>query len=472
LKQSESSIAKRQEVGRGLRLAINQNGDRQDIDVWGEQLVQDINKLTVIASESYASFVTDLQRGIAADLYDRPTVASVEYFTGKTIRVDGEVHQISVREATVAYHYLVKNDYVDDEGKITDIYRMANTNGSLAALPESIAPLAQGIHALVQHIYDPSALSDMIEPAKKAPVNNRFVDANWEAFLQLWERINKRYAYLVDFDSDELINQAVSSINANLSVTEVSYTRTTGEGFVQFSVSSEKTTSLPRSTAISVKYDIAQKISDAVNLSRKTVIAILQKLRPDRMMMFAANPEEFISKVSKIINECKAAIVVQAITYVRSGEPDYTREIFNMSRSSEEYQRAFKARKAIQQYIFTDGTSGEDSIERRFARALDIGEEVVVYAKLPKGPKGFFIPTPVGNYSPDWAISFKQGSVRYIYFIAETKGSMDRTQFRPIENAKIDCAMRLFNQFSSAGVRYHFVDSYRTLIADVMQRDL
>jgi len=472
LKQSDSSIAKRQEVGRGLRLSVSQSGERQDSDIWGEQLVQDINMLTVIASESYATFVDDLQKGIAADLYDRPTTASVEFFTGKTVCIDDRVHQISEREARVAYNYLVRNDYLDDEGKVTDAYRTDSKNNSLAPLPESIAPIADGVHTLVRSIYDPSVLKDMVASAKKTAVSNRIVDANWTAFLDLWERINKRYAYLVDFDSEKLIEQAAAAINANLSVTEVSYTRTTGEGFVDFTVTSQKTVSLDRSTAISVKYDLAQKISDGVNLSRRTVVAILQRLKPDKMMMFAANPEEFSSKVIKEINDRKAAIVVQAITYVPSGEEDYTREIFNVSKSSEEYQRAYEATKGIQQYIFVDGAAGAESIEGKFARDLDVSEDVIAYAKLPKGPRGFFIPTPLGNYSPDWAISFRKGSVQYIYFIAETKGSMDRTQFRPVENAKIDCAMRLFNEISTTGVKYHFVDSYRTLIDDVMRREL
>jgi len=209
-----------------------------------------------------------------------------------------------------------------------------------------------------------------------------------------------------------------------------------------------------------------------VNLSRRTVIAILQKLSVDKIKMLTSNPEEFISKVVKEINDCKAAIVVQAITYMPSAEPEFTREIFNMSKNSEEYQRAHEATKAIQEYVFTDGSAGTESIESKFAKDLDINEEVIVYAKLPKGPKGFYIPTPVGNYSPDWAISFVKGSVKYIYFIAETKGTMDETQFRPVEKAKIDCAKKLFNEISTTGVKYHYVDNYRTLIDDVMKRDL
>ena len=134
-----------------------------------------------------------------------------------------------------------------------------------------------------------------------------------------------------------------------------------------------------------------------------------------------------------------------------------------MSRASDEYAKAFKAKHAIQDYIFTDGTA-TDSIERRFAEDLDSADEVVVYAKLPRGPRGFYIPTPVGKYSPDWAISFKKGAVKHIFFIAETKGTMDSLQLRPIEQAKITCAKKLFNELSTSEVKYHDVDTYQNLL--------
>ena len=183
--------------------------------------------------------------------------------------------------------------------------------------------------------------------------------------------------------------------------------------------------------------------------------------------MFSLNPEQIIQKVVEEINKQKAAVVVEHISYQPSAEQPYTQEIFNMSRSSQEYAKAFSAKRAIQDYVFTDGTSGK-SIERQFAESLDTADEVVVYAKLPRGPKGFYIPTPVGNYSPDWAIAFKRGLVKHIFFIAETKGTMDSLNLRPIEQAKISCAKKLFNEMSTAGVKYHDVDSYQSLL-NVMQ---
>jgi type III restriction enzyme len=183
----------------------------------------------------------------------------------------------------------------------------------------------------------------------------------------------------------------------------------------------------------------------------------------DKLYMFRLNPEEFIQRVIGEINRQKAAVVVEHISYQPSAEQPYSQDIFSMSKSSQEYAYAFQAKKAIQDYVFTDGSSA-DSIERKFAEDVDAADEVVVYVKLPRGPKGFYIPTPVGNYSPDWAIAFKRGSVKHIFFIAETKGTMDSLNLRPIEQAKIFCAKKLFNEISTAGVKYHDVDSYQSLL--------
>lgn len=183
----------------------------------------------------------------------------------------------------------------------------------------------------------------------------------------------------------------------------------------------------------------------------------------ENLWLFRENPEEFIAKVCGIINRQKASVVVEHITYAPSAKDPYSQDIFDMSRASDEYAKAFRAKRSIQDYAFTDG-SATDSIERRFAGDLDVADEVVVYANLPRGPRGFYIPTPVGNYSPDWAISFKKGAVKHIFFIAETKGTMDSLELRPIEQAKISCAKKLFNEISTTGVKYHDADSYESLL--------
>jgi len=470
LKHSDNTTAKRQEVGRGLRLCVNINGERQDSDACGESYVHGVNVLTVVASESYAGFVADLQSEIKSDLYERPTKASVEYFTGKIIQVGESTHTITEAEATAVYNYLVRNDYVDDNGVVTDTYRAAVEAGSLATLKPELAPLAENIHKLVQAIFDPSILKEIAGNGHETKVKDNPLNENWKDFKELWERINKKYAYTVEFDSAELIEKSIAAINSELRVARLSYTLTKGEQIgTDFNVEHTETKKLDRAQGSFAEYDLIGKIAEGTTLTRRTVTAILSGILREKLWLFRENPEEFITKVAGIINRQKASVVVEHITYTPSAEVSYSQDIFNMSRSSDEYAKAFKAKHAIQDYVFTDGTAAE-SIERKFAQDLDAADEVIVYAKLPRGPRGFYIPTPVGNYSPDWAISFKKGSVKHIFFIAETKGSMQSTKFGQmsrtdeIEKAKISCAKKLFNEISTSGVKYHDVDSYQTLL--------
>lgn len=467
LKHSDNATAKRQEVGRGLRLCVNSSGERQDVDVCGETLVHGVNLLTVVASESYAGFVADLQSEIKSDLYDRPTKASIEYFSGRTVKIGEDTHTFTVAEATATYNYLVRNEYVNDNGEVTDIYRSAAESDSFAPMKPELAPLAESVHKLVQAIFDPSILKDIAVNGHETKVKDNPLNENWKDFKELWERINKRYAYTVEFNSTDLITKSIAAINTDLRVAKLSYTLTKGgqEG-ADFNVEKTETKKLDRTQGGFADYDIVGKIADGTTLTRRSVTAILTGIEKDKLWLFRANPEEFISKVVGIVNKQKASVVVEHITYVPSAEEPYTQDIFNMSRASDEYAKAFKAKHAIQDYVFTDGTA--DSIERRFAEDLDAADEVIVYAKLPRGPRGFYIPTPVGNYSPDWAISFKKGAVKHIFFIAETKGTMDTLELRPIEQAKISCAKKLFNEISTTGVKYHDVNSYSKLL-EVME---
>jgi type III restriction enzyme len=470
LKHSENATAKRQEVGRGLRLCVNNTGERQDVDVYGDTLVHNVNKLTVIASDSYKDFVSDLQSEIKKDLYERPTKATVEYFAGKNIMVGEDVHALTDTEATAIYNYLVRNDYVDDIGNVTDAYRAAAESDSFAQMKPELAPYEETVHKLVQGIFDPSVLDDMIEDGHDTKVKDNPLNENFakQEFQELWSKINQRYAYTVEFDSPELITKSVAALNANLRVTKLSYTLTEGiQTGTEFDVERTQTRTLDHAEGSSVPYDLIGKIAEAATLTRQSTAKIFQGLKPEKRGLFSLNPEEFIQRVAEEIDKQKANIIIEHISYQPSAEEPYTQDIFNMSKSSQEYTKAFQAKKAIQDYVFTDGTAA-DSIERKFAASVDTADEVAVYAKLPRGPKGFHIPTPVGNYSPDWAIAFKRGTVKHIFFIAETKGTMDSLNLRPIEQAKISCARKLFNEISTTGVKYHDVDSYQSLL-DIMQ---
>ena len=471
LKHSDSQTAKRQEVGRGLRLCVNQSGNRMDAESCGET-VHDINMLTVIASESYKNFVSDLQSDIKTVLYDRPTVATSEYFKGKFIDVNGTPTIIDNKQADAIEFYLIANAYVDMDRKITDKYRTDVEMGTVAPLPADLLPMTDGVQKLIQAVYDDSVLDKMISNAhdtkiKENPLNDNFYKKEFQA---LWKQINHKYAYTVEFDSKELIDKAVIHIDEKLFVSELQYTTTVGrqkEEMNEYEVDrgdsfggeKTKTKVLKHSETSQVKYDLIGKIAEGCTLTRKTVVAILKGIRYDKVMMFKNNPEEFISKIIRLINEQKATMIVEHISYDEIGG-EYDSAIFTAEKTSQDFDKAFKANKAIQDYVFTDG-SAEKSIERRFAEDLDAASEVCVYAKL---PKGFHIPTPVGNYSPDWAIAFYDGTVKHIFFVAETIGTMESLNLRPIEQAKIYCAKKLFNKISTNKVRYHDVDSYQSLL--------
>ena len=471
LKHSDSQTAKRQEVGRGLRLCVNQQGNRMDAQACGDS-VHDINVLTVIASESYKTFVSDLQSDIKTTLHERPLSATIEYFTGKFVQVDGVQTMIDAAAARKIYRYLAVNGYTDDNDKVTDSYRNDLAAGTLAPLPLDLAHMSEGIHQLIQAIFDESVLKDMISDGhdtkvKDNPLNDNFYKREFQA---LWNEINRKYAYTVSFDSEELIQKAIAHVDDKLMISQLQYTTSVGQQKAQmdrhevdrgdsFKTAKTRTQTLRHAHSSSVKYDLVGKIAEGTVLTRRTVARILSGLRADKLLMFKYNPEEFIAKVIKLINEQKATMIVDHISYDQiSGS--YKNDIFTAEKSSQSFDKAFHATKAIQDYVFTDGTA-EQSIERKFAQDLDAADEVCVYAKL---PKDFHIPTPMGNYSPDWAIAFHDGTVKHIFFIAETKGSMDSLNLRRIEQAKIDCAKRLFNVISTSSVRYHEVDSYQNLL--------
>ena len=473
LKHSDSNTAKRQEVGRGLRLCVNQAGDRMDAESCGDT-VHDINKLTVIASDSYKSFVDDLQKDIKTVLYERPTKATIEYFDGKNVYSGEQQVKISNAQARAIYQYLVKNDYVDEDDRVTDKYRNDLAKKSLAPLPESVRAFSDSVHQLVQGIFDERVLDRMIEDGKKPKILDNPLNENFKKkeFQALWDRLNRKYAYTVRFDSAELIEKAVASINDKLSVTQLQYTTTVGSQKEDinaeeigkgesFDVAKTKTQTLRRAQTSQVKYDLIGQIAGGTKLTRRTVAEILKTIHPDKFYMFRNNPEEFISKVIRLINDEKTTMIVDHITY-NLIDGHFESSIFTAEKSSQPADQAFKARKAIQDYVFTDGYAKDgQSTERRFAEALDAADEVVVYAKL---PKGFHIPTPVGNYSPDWAIAFREGTVKHIYFIAETKGSLDSMQLKGIESAKIECAKSLFNKLSTSELRYGVASSYDSLL--------
>ena len=461
LKHSDNTISRRQEVGRGLRLSVNQHGDRMDEPA----TVHHVNVLTVVASESYKDFVTALQRDMSEGLSERPRVADESYFTGKVLKTSAGDVEVTPQLAKQIYKYLLKNDYTDDKDRIADAYHEAKKEGTLAALPPDLVAHAEAVFALIDTVFSDTKLPlpEDDRKAKTNPLNGNFEKAEFKA---LWSRINRKAAYTVEFETPELVAKCVKTLEAELKVSPMQYTVVAGEqaetatydGIRQgesFKVT-ESTTDYHRASAHSaVKYDLIGRLAEETQLTRATVASILQGINKAVFSQYRTNPEDFMRKAARLMNEQKATVIVEHIAYDPTGET-HTMEIFTQDKPKEDFSKAVKANHHIYDYVFTDSKN-----ERDFVRELDASTEVVVYAKL---PRGFFIPTPVGNYNPDWAIAFQEGKVKHVYFVAETKGSMSSMDLRKIEESKIECARKFFAKITSDQVKYDVVDGYGKLM--------
>lgn len=460
LRHSNSATAKRQEVGRGLRICVDRNGVRQDKELLGEE-VHNVNVLTVIANESYSDFTTALQRETHEALRERASKATSDYFEGKTIILDGQPHVINDREASRIMVYLEDNAYIDNEGNITPKYHADLAAEALAPYGSHLAPMAEGITKLINSIFDPTQLEGMTENGAKTRLPEPKLNANFyrEEFQALWKAINHQYVYTVSYNSDELIEKSVLHLNTDeLQVRSLRYIKIEGqqdaENVTEFGNTKSTSQQLTDVSTSSVKYDLVGQIAKGANLTRRTTAKILQGLCPSKLALFRNNPEEFIRKVIQIIREQKATMIVDHIHYHLT-DGSYNSDIFTAA-SKAEFDKAYQATKHVTDYVVSDSIG-----ERNFAHDLDEANEVVVYAKL---PRSFQIPTPVGSYAPDWAIAMQKGEVKHIFFIAETKGSLQSMQLNAIENAKIDCCTKLFNEMSTASVRYHKVTCYQDLL--------
>ena len=473
LKQSSSEVRKRQEVGRGLRLCVDKDGERMDSTVLGND-VHDINVLTVIASESYDSFAKGLQSELAEAVANRPRIVNAELFIGKTI-VDeqGDEQVIDSQLAHKIWFTLVKRDYIDDEGILTDTYFADKKNNALR-----FADAVEGCYASVADILD-SVYSDRAVKIDDARSNNVELKLDEDKlampqFKALWNRINQKSAYVVDFDTDELIEKSIASLNANLRVASVFFKIETGsmekidskEALASGSAFVKEEAGHYNAKAAStvnsgVKYDLVGKLVEETGLTRKAVVDILVGIDEAVFDQYKNNPETFIIKAANLINDEKATVIIQHITYNVLDE-QYDTDLFtDATMKGKLGVNAMRAKHHLYDHIVYDSTN-----ERDFATELDTQKDVAVYVKL---PNSFYISTPVGKYNPDWAIAFYEGTVKHIYFVAETKGSMSSLQLREVEKAKIHCAKEHFKAISGDNVVYDVVDSYSALYNKVMK---
>ncbi len=466
LKHSDNTLSRRQEVGRGLRLCVNNHGERMDHPA----IVHDVNVLTVVASERYKDFVDVLQKEIAETLTARPRKADEAYFTGKVISTETGSLEITPVMAKKIYKYLLKNDYTDDDDCIADAWHVAKDSGELADLPDELTPYSERIIDLIDSVFDDSKLSRIIGDGRKPKTNPLNDNFDKKEFQALWSRINRKAVYRVDFESGELIDKAVRALNNQLCVTRLQYTITggeqrsdvtdeqlsAGESFRVTSTSAEQGGTVHSD----VTYDLIGKVAGNTHLTRKTVARILSGIKHTVFEQFQMNPERFIAEASRLISEQKATTIIEQLCYDRV-EDRYETDIFTVAQTGQDFSRAVGN---LNHHVY-DYAIADSNVERDFVKELDVSAEVVVYAKL---PRGFLIPTPVGDYNPDWAISFKQGRVKHIYFVAETKGSMSSMELREIEKTKINCARKFFDeinrQIQAERVQYDVVTDYARLL--------
>ena len=473
LKQSSSEVRKRQEVGRGLRLCVNQDGERMDANVLGND-VHNINVLTVIASESYNSFARGLQSEMAEAVADRPRAVTVDLFKGKVLRdTSGNEQVVDDALAQAICYDLIINGYVDRKGALTDKFFGDKANNQVK-IAEEAADCADSVLEILDSVYNDGAMKP-----ENARSNNVELQVNPDKlampeFKALWSRINSKSVYVVDFDTQELIQKAIQSLDKDLRVSKIYFRVESGsmeevkskESLLEGSSFSKKKSEMysqdkqVRANS-AVKYDLVGKLVEETSLTRKAVIAILTGIQPVVFNQFRENPEEFIIKASSLINDQKAAAIIQHITY-HVLDDRYDTDVFTEPTLKGRLgTNAMKADKHLYDHVLYDSTN-----ERDFAKDLDVDSHVAVYVKL---PDGFYISTPVGRYNPDWAIAFYEGTMKHIYFVAETKGSMRSMQLRDIEKAKIHCAREHFRAISTGDVVYDVIDSYQALLDKVMR---
>ena len=457
-----SEIRRRQEVGRGMRLCVNQDGVRLDYQMLGDE-VHKTNILTIIASESYETFAKGLQNEIASTLKDRPQKVDIDFFLSKVIvNEKGEKYRITSQDALSIYKLLYKSDIITAEDKLTT-YGKEIVEKETIPLPENLETYRSSVVNLLKSVFTENTFKPENERATLTIRPNE--NFKKKEFQDLWKKINLKTIYEVKFDTPKLIEESVNLINNDLHIADMVYEVKTGEQKTEgtkqdldsgthITQSSTERFKLKSNPYHNTLYDVVGEIENQTNLTRKTIVAILKRIQSQKFYLVSKNPEEFIAKISKIINEAKAKLIINNIVYHKIEEEYDAVTVFTNDNTV--LRDAINLKKHIYDHLTSDS-----NIETEFAKALEQSVEVVVYAKL---PKSFYITTPVGRYSPDWAIVFDKEKVRYIYFVAETKGSDSSMDLRGTENLKIHCAKVHFEEIAGADVKYDVITNYDKLM--------
>ncbi len=470
LRTSSGDIKKRQEIGRGLRLSVNKDGERMDAEVLGTHSVHDVNVLTVIANESYEEFAKALQDEFYEVIRNRPKAVAPSLFEGQ-VWLDNAGNELEVdsSKAALIFAALQMSGLIRD-GQLTEEYhdlahelRVKKVSEVLGNIDESLAPYTESVLRLVESVYNPMINPIVSDARNKATLNLDHEKFASREFKDLWEKINTKTYYTVTFDENTFVTACINSINRNLRVSQTLVTIT--EGYLDSTKQDNpemkkligRQVTLEEVAAKNVTFDLIGEISEPTKLTRKTIATILQKIEPAIFKLFSVNPEEFIRTAVTLINEQKASTIIEHISYDTLGETWNAEEIFVDATIGGEYGRNVADAK---KHLF-DKLRYDSSVEKQFGEDLDTADIVEMYIKL---PSGFYIHTPMGKYNPDWAIAFREGSVKHIYFVAETKGDTSDLQLREVERAKIECARRHFSKISDGTVKYSAVSSYAELM--------
>ncbi|MBQ3727428.1 MAG: DEAD/DEAH box helicase family protein [Selenomonadaceae bacterium] len=442
LKQSSSDVRRRQEVGRGMRLCVNRDGERMDEDKLGGE-IHAVNVLTVVANESYGTFAAGLQSEIA-EAINLPTKVTPNFFVGRKI-CGREVDEDFSRKI---YNQLIKKDYVDDDGRLTEKFFTETERGEISFGEQFDSER----ESLIQILADVGKVKYEIEDANKINVEAKLDEGKLygENFQGLWKKIRRRGFYSVEFDSGRLIAAAGAALKKNLSAAENFFVVESGSlndaaTFDREHSRVEKFSGAPQTLTA----DLIGKLAEATELTRRDIAEVLKNFAPKKI-----DAENFVANAAKIIKEVKGAQLVDGITYTPLDEAHSIKIFFGTTKGRLNVN-AVKTAKNLYDHLISDS-----KVEKDFAAELEVADEVSVYVKL---PNGFKIPTPLGNYNPDWAVVIRDK----IYFIVETKGGDDPNQLREVERGKIFCARKFFDATTDGSVKYRVKKNYADLRSEL-----
>ena len=429
LNETASTIKKRQEIGRGLRLAVNQNGER----VHGF----DINTLTVMANESYEDFVSQLQREIEEDEGIHFGMVEQHQFANIVVEHDGKKPTyLGADESEKVWQYLVDQGYIDSKGIVQDKLKL-DLKDNKVSLPEEVQAIAGPISALLKKVA--GGLNIKNSDDKETIKLNKQVYLS-DDFKALWDRIKHKTVYRVDFDPDALIDKCAKEIGKNLIVGKTRFNYDKAKIVTERSgleVRDETSQTHVYDFRDYQLPDIVSFLQNETNLTRRSIVTILQKC--NRLNDFKNNPQKFIDEISGIIKNQMRLFIVDGIKYHKIGDEHfYAQELFeDQELTGYLNKNMLETQKSVYDHVVYDSDT-----EETFARAFEKSDDIKLYAKLP----GWFkIDTPLGGYNPDWAVLVKQGGKEKLYFVVETKSSLFSDALRPKEQAKIDCGTAHFN---------------------------